>query len=496
MELKSEEFSFHELLDQISVIVGGQCEDKGLTFVCNRNEPIDEYFVGDALRLRQVVINILGNAVKFTDAPGTVTFTVEPETQYRVSVEISGFHRLMGTTSDSYTTISREEILTFTGICGNEDGSVILSFTTKGDAQTAWRVYYSTPGEQELSKEFTGNLIPITGLTPGKTYDFRLEPVANIYIIGTDTFQYTASKLILAQNLAIHGFDDGQLMVTWDAPEGAEVKTWYVRCYNDAGDVKELTVNETQVAIPGLNVADGYTVEVTAEGMTVNQRTFISAGSITFKEIMVDDTEPGQLTVTWEFEGADPADGWLVLYTIDGGEAQVLQCTTNEAVISGLIPGTHYDITIQPRTGVTVFGGTTSYDVAGGEPFEGYGIKGTDLTFRMCWTPSNPGWNSVYLYETDFTNVFASGELASFVILDKKDSQNSEDDLMILMVIRDSAGNPIGYKIVNTVWKTMFADKQGELDIPADIMPTVSGEYTVDIYFNSAFVTTVAFRIK
>ena len=42
----------------------------------------------------------------------------------------------------------------------------------------------------------------------------------------------------------------------------------------------------------------------------------------------------------------------------------------------------------------------------------------------------------------------------------------------------------------------MFADRQGELDIPKDIMPTVSGEYTVDIYFNSAFVTTVAFRIK
>ena len=38
----------------------------------------DAYYVGDLLKLKQVVINILGNAVKFTDAPGTITFTVEP----------------------------------------------------------------------------------------------------------------------------------------------------------------------------------------------------------------------------------------------------------------------------------------------------------------------------------------------------------------------------------------------------------------------------------
>ncbi len=77
MVLKSEEFSFRDFLDQINVMINGQCADKGLDFDCHIIGRVNDYYIGDDMKLKQVMINILGNAVKFTPVPGTITFTVE-----------------------------------------------------------------------------------------------------------------------------------------------------------------------------------------------------------------------------------------------------------------------------------------------------------------------------------------------------------------------------------------------------------------------------------
>lgn len=67
MEINSMEFELKELVEEATAIFAGQAHSKGLELVCVVDPEVPARVWGDPDRVRQVLINLIGNAVKFTE---------------------------------------------------------------------------------------------------------------------------------------------------------------------------------------------------------------------------------------------------------------------------------------------------------------------------------------------------------------------------------------------------------------------------------------------
>lgn len=72
-------FDFKALVSSLAAVYYAQCLAKGVSFEVRIGAAVDERFVGDQLRVSQVLMNLLSNAVKFTDH-GSVCLLIEQRT--------------------------------------------------------------------------------------------------------------------------------------------------------------------------------------------------------------------------------------------------------------------------------------------------------------------------------------------------------------------------------------------------------------------------------
>ncbi len=75
--LNHEPVRIPDMLAQVNAITRKLCEEKGLVYRCRAADDLPASCEGDELQLKKLLLGLLDNAVKYTDAPGSVTFTAD-----------------------------------------------------------------------------------------------------------------------------------------------------------------------------------------------------------------------------------------------------------------------------------------------------------------------------------------------------------------------------------------------------------------------------------
>ena len=111
LELEAAEFNLVELAESAVEVLAVRAHSKGLELACYLARDLPLYVLGDCTRLRQVVLNLVGNAIKFT-ARGEVVLRIERDWEraghLRVSVSDTGVgipQDKLGTIFESFTQV-------------------------------------------------------------------------------------------------------------------------------------------------------------------------------------------------------------------------------------------------------------------------------------------------------------------------------------------------------------------------------------------------------
>jgi len=158
--LNSENFSLSAAMRAVESIAGQRCMDKGLTLTTRFREIKHITVRGDSLRLKQVLINLLGNAVKFTAAGGDVNFSVErvSETEHEVALRFI--------VQDSGIGMSEEQVTRLYVPFEQADNSIASRFGGTGLGLAI---------SQSLIKMMGGEIIVDSQVGQGSTFMFKLK---------------------------------------------------------------------------------------------------------------------------------------------------------------------------------------------------------------------------------------------------------------------------------------------------------------------------------
>jgi signal transduction histidine kinase/CheY-like chemotaxis protein len=177
--IESVSFSLTHLLKNVVTLLRFKAIEKGIVIRFDINEKVPDHLIGDPTRLSQVLMNLAGNAVKFTEK-GTVQIVCR-------NLEIDG----------DYVKIAFDVIDTGIGISEEYVGKIFESFTQAGTDVA--RKFGGTGLGLTISKQLVelmeGSIEVNSKIGVGTTFTFMLP-----FQIGEGIFEQSQDDLVIAEN--------------------------------------------------------------------------------------------------------------------------------------------------------------------------------------------------------------------------------------------------------------------------------------------------------
>ncbi|MBI5874369.1 MAG: response regulator [Deltaproteobacteria bacterium] len=275
LTLESIDFNLSELLEKVCEVMAVRAHEKGLELACHiaPDAPVD--LKGDPLRLRQIIINLIGNALKFTEK-GEVVVTVRSSELGDGSLKDKNDYSELRTPNSELVFSVRD---TGIGIPPEKVDSIFEKFTQVDSSTT--RKYGGTGLGLSISKKLVelmeGRIWIESKLGEGSTFSFIIkapvqsEPRRETQPIVTDI---KGLKTLVVDDNATNRFILSEILSGWGAivteADGGESAFFELKQAKEAGSPFKLVLLDCRMpGMDGFTVAEQIKSDLDLAGMTV-----------------------------------------------------------------------------------------------------------------------------------------------------------------------------------------------------------------------------------
>lgn len=226
--LSVDDFNLKTAMLEVAGIIKQRCKERAISFTNNCDELPSLSVTGDKLRLKQVLINLLGNAVKFTPEDGNIDFIIENNGQTEKEITLTF------TVKDNGIGMSEQQVSKLFVAFEQADSSIAIKFGGTGLGLAI---------SQNLVEQMGGKITVESQLEKGSTFTFTLSlplaevPQAETESLADENLDLTGKKILLVEDIEINRIILTQLLFDTNAVfEEAEDGLVATRMFEDSAE--------------------------------------------------------------------------------------------------------------------------------------------------------------------------------------------------------------------------------------------------------------------